>query len=359
MSIQQLPFGRIKNEQIVRFILTNKNGLTASVTNFGAILISFKAPDRYGKIEEVTLGYDTLEDYLKNVKGTIYFGATVGRVANRISKGRFILDGKQYTLALNNGSNHLHGGPSGGLARVVWKANPYHVRRNGIDVYGVSFTYISADGEEGYPGEVSIEAVYELDDANHLIFRYNASTNKPTPLNITNHTFWNLGGPASGPILDHMLLLNAKYFLPVDQTLIPTGEIRPVAGSALDFLDFRRIGERIAQVQDPTNGYDHCFVLNKPTPNSTLLTHAATVRDQKSGREMQVYTTQPGIQLYTGNFLTETKIAQGVVINKQHAFCLETQGFPNAVNTPTFPSVILRPGERYDHTTVHVFTNFE
>ncbi len=325
-------------------MLRNANGMEARITNFGATVVSILAPDRRGKFADVVLGFDDLEGYEKNRK---FFGATVGRYANRIAGGRFILDGKVYPLATNNGANHLHGGLRG-FDRVLWAAQ--ETRRKGA----VVLRYRSADGEEGYPGNLDVEVVFTLTRDDALRIDYTASTDRPTPVNLTNHSFFNLGGDAD--ILDHELKLVADRFTPVGDSLIPTGEIRSVEGTPFDFRIPARIGARIdagdTQLKR-AGGYDHNFVLAK---TSGRLGIAAEVYERKSGRAMRVLTTQPGLQFYSGNNLDGSITGKnGRVYTRRAGFCLEAEHFPDSPNQPHFPSTILMPGAEYRQTTIYQF----
>ncbi len=340
--IEKATFGQTRDGAPVDlFTLRNANGLAAKVTNYGAIITELHVPDRNGKSADVVLGFDKLEPYLEKHP---YFGATVGRFANRIAGGMFQLDGKTYRLAVNNGPNHLHGGLKG-FDKVVWKAEP----QSGA---AVKFTYTSPDGEEGYPGKLEVSVLMTLTDANELRIDYTAKCDKPTPLNLTNHSYFNLFG--QGEILGHELMLAADYYTPVDSSLIPTGEIKPVKGGPMDFTTPHTLGARIAEVGNEESGYDHNFVLNGGGKSLAL---AARVYEPRTGRVMEVHTTKPGVQLYTANYLDGSLTGKnGVVYGRQTAFCLETQHFPDSVNHPSFPSTILRPGEVYAQTTVHRFS---
>jgi len=339
-SVQKSAFGKTpEGTEVELYTLTNQKGMVAKVITYGAILTELRVPDRHGKVGNVVLGFDNLDQY---VKGSPFFGATTGRVANRIAKGRFKLDGKEYTLAVNNGPNHLHGGIKG-FDKKVWRAEPRETK----DGPAVLFTYTSPDGEEGYPGNLGVTLVYTLTERNEFRFDYTATTDKATPVNLTNHSYFNLA--EAGNVLDHVLLLNADHYTPADETLIPTGEIAPVKGTALDFTKPAPIGTRIAQVMSFAKGYDHNFVINGGGKKLTL---AARVTEPKSGRVMEVLTTEPGVQLYTANHLDGSLKGVGGVVYAQHnGFCLETQHFPDSVNHPNFPSVILRPGQIYKTTT--------
>ncbi len=332
---------------VVLFELSNKNGLKARFIDYGAALIGFDAPDADGKFADIVLGFDKAEPY---TGASPYMGATVGRYANRIALGKFTLDGKQHTLATNNPPNHLHGGTVG-YDKVTWKAEPF---KDDAGIH-LRFSYTSPDGEEGYPGTVQCEVVYTLTDTDELRIEYKATTDAPTPVNLTNHAYWNLAGSSAGvTIVNHLLTIHAANYTPTDDTFIPTGEIAPVEGTSVDFREPHTIIERIAQIPGTPGGYDHNFAVDG-TPGT--LRHAATVKDPGSGRVMEVWTTEPGLQFYTGNFLDGTLTGKGgTVYQKNMAFCLEAQKFPDSPNKPNFPSSILRPGETYTQTTVHKFS---
>jgi aldose 1-epimerase len=345
MTVKSELFGRLADGTAVDiYTLTNKAGLEARITTYGAILVSLKVPDRNGVLADVNLGFDTLDGYL----GTHpYFGAIIGRYGNRIAKARFTLDGVEYRLAANNNGNTLHGGIKG-FDKVVWTAEPAESGRGP----GLKLTYLSKDMEEGYPGNLAVTVVYTLTDANELEIRYEATTDKKTVLNLTNHAYWNLKGEGRGDILGHLLQIEADRYTAVDSpvNLIPTGEILAVAGTPFDFTSPHAIGERIAEVE---GGYDHDFVLRS---GGGTLTLAARVEEPESGRAMEIWTDQPGIQLYTGNFLDGTVAGKsGKAYGKHFAFCLETQHFPDSPNHPNFPTTILEPGQTYRTTTVHKF----
>jgi aldose 1-epimerase len=345
MAVQKELFGHLADGTAVDiYTLVNKAGLEARITTYGAILVSLKTPDRNGVLADVTLGFDDLAGYL----GTHpYFGAIIGRYGNRIAQARFTLDGIEYRLAANNNANSLHGGIKG-FDKVVWKAEPVESGRGP----GLKLTYLSRDMEEGYPGNLAVTVVYTLTDANELEIRYEATTDKATPVNLTNHAYWNLKGEGRGDILGHVLQLEAEAVTAVDSAvnLIPTGEITPVAGTPFDFTTPHAIGERIARVE---GGYDHNFVLR----GSGTPALAAHVEEPESGRVMEVWTDQPGIQLYTGNFLDGSVVGKGGKAYQKHfAFCLETQHFPDSPNHPNFPSTILRPGEVYRTVSVYKFS---
>src|SRR6185369_16715025 len=341
-NVQRAEFGKLPNGTPVElFTLTNSSGLVAKVSNYGTIITELHVPDRAGKTGDIVLGFDHLEQYLK---GHPYFGCTVGRVANRIAKGRFILEGKTYNLAVNNGPNHLHGGLVG-FDKVVWHAEP----QSGASV---KFTYTSADGEESYPGQVAVTVVVTLTDANELSIDYSAVTDKPTPVNLTNHSYFNLAG--EGDVLNHEMMIAADHFTPKDEASIPTGEIKPVKGTPMDFTTPHPIGSRFSQIEEKPAGYDHNYVLNSGGKSLGL---AARVFEPKTGRVMEVRTTEPGVQLYTANYLDGSLTGKRGLVYRQHcAFCLETQHFPDSVNHPQFPSTVLRPGQTYRQTTVHKFT---
>ena len=344
MNLTKSVYGKLADgTQVDVYTLTNAAGMRARLITFGAILVSLETPDRDGKLADVTLGYDTLGEW---VKGTSYFGATVGRYANRIAKGKFTLDGKAYTLATNNGPNHLHGGIKG-FNKVLWDAKPVRA----ANAVGVAFTRVSKDGEEGYPGNLTATVVYTLTSANELKIDYTATTDKPTIVNLTHHSYWNLTGGAAGDILGHELMLAADQYTPTDEGLIPTGVMAPVKGTPLDFTKPTAIGARIAKV---AGGYDHNFPLRAKGPEMAL---AARVTEPKSGRVLEISTTEPGIQFYSGNFLDGTEIGKGGVAYKKHfGFCLESQHYPDSPNKPDWPSVVLRPGQTYRHTTIHKFS---
>jgi aldose 1-epimerase len=345
MSISKQSWGKTpEGAEVDLYTLGNANGLRVKIMTYGATIASVEVPDRNGKTENVTLHLDSLADYLK---GHPFFGSTVGRYGNRIAKGRFTLDGKQYTLATNNGPNHLHGGLKG-FDKAVWKAEPVQTD----DSVGVVFSYQSADGEEGYPGAMSVRVTYSLTNENELKMAYWAKTDKPTVVNLTNHTYWNLENGGASDVLEHQLTLNADRYLPVDAGLIPTGELKSVKGTPMDFLQPNTIGARIKQVD---GGYDHCYVLNREQGEKGLSLAARAVAP-KSGRVMEIYTTQPAIQFYTGNFLDGTLHAAGKTYGQHFGFCLETQHYPDSPNQPAFPSTVLRPGEQYEQLTVHKFS---
>jgi aldose 1-epimerase len=342
-GVRMEAFGKADGKPVELYTLTNAKGMKAQIMTYGATLTGLWVPDRDGKLADVVLGFDDLQGYLK---GHPFFGSTVGRVANRIAKGKFTLDGREYKLFVNNGPNTLHGGKKG-FDKVIWTAAP--VKGN-----AVKFTYKSSDGEEGYPGNLTASVTYTLTDDNELRLDYEATADKATPVNLTNHSYFNLAGQGSGTILGHELTLEADKYTPPDDTLIPTGEIKAVKGTPLDFTTPHTIGERIDQLKDKTGGYDHNFVLNG---GGKKLAPAARVREPKSGRVMEVLTTEPGVQLYTGNFLDGKLQGKGGAAYPKHgALCLETQHFPDSVNHANFPSTILRPGATFRSTTVYKFS---
>ncbi|MGD0651178.1 MAG: aldose epimerase family protein [Verrucomicrobiia bacterium] len=340
MSLQKKPFGKLADgSPVTLFTLRNAGRLKAAVMNYGATLVSLEAPDRKGRPADIVLGFDTLEDYV--TRNGPYFGCIVGRYANRIAKGRFTMDGVSYKLATNNGPNHLHGGLKG-FDKVYWQAEASEGREP-----SVKFTYLSRDGEEGYPGNLLVTVVYTLTDQNELRIKYTAKTDKATPVNLTNHAYFNLAG--TGDVLAHELTITGDRYLPVDDTLIPTGEIRPVKGTPMDFTRPMGIGSRFAELGGDPGGYDHCYVLQNDGRKPALAAH---IHDPESGRILEVHTTEPGMQLYTGNFLDDSIKGKGGHAYPRHAgFCLETQHFPDSVNQPKFPSVILRPGQGYSQKT--------
>jgi aldose 1-epimerase len=332
------------------YTLTNSSGMEVRAVSYGGIILSLRVPDRDGKLGDVVLGYDTLDGYLK---ASPYFGSIIGRYGNRIARGKFTLDGKEYSLATNNGPNALHGGVKG-FDKVVWRAESFK-KPEGV---GVVFSYMSADGEEGYPGKLEATVTYTLADDNTLGFDYRAVTDKATPVNLTQHSYFNLAGDGAGDILGHELMLKASRFTPVDSTLIPTGEIRAVAGTPFDFTTPHTIGERIGAQEEQIKfggGYDHNFVLDREPGDSLQL--AARVYEPKSGRVMEVSTTEPGVQFYSGNFLDGSITGKaGHVYRHRTGFCLETQHHPDSPNKPEFPSTILKPGQEYRSRTVYAFS---
>jgi len=350
-TVTRAPFGKTADGGAVElFTLTNTNGVQIRITNYGAIIVSIRVPDRNGKLDDVVLGYDTLEGYTASGNPR-FFGAVVGRYGNRIANGRFTLDGKNYQLATNNGPNHLHGGVKG-FDKVVWRAEPFKKD----DSIGVVLEHTSPDGDEGYPGTLKARVTYTLNDRNELIVDYYATTDKPTPLNLTQHTYFNLAGDGKRDITDHIITIDADRYTPVDATMIPTGALTPVDSTPFDFRKPTRIGARIDADDEQIRyglGYDHNFVLNRRTDG---LFHAVRLVDPASGRTLDISTTQPGLQFFTGNKLDGSITGKaGHVYNKRFGLCLETQHFPDSPNKANFPSTILRPDEKYNSRTVFAF----
>ncbi|MDP2981850.1 MAG: aldose epimerase family protein [Candidatus Latescibacter sp.] len=349
MKIVKKPFGITPDGiPVDLFTLENFQGVTAKITNYGGIVVSLLALDSRGEKSDIVLGYETLGEYIRN---NPYFGCIVGRYANRIAGGRFTLEGKEYILAKNNGENHLHGGMKG-FDKVVWKAEDIFPS----DGVGIALTYLSPDGEEGYPGNLSVKVRYILTTDNELRIEYSAVTDSATVVNLTHHSYFNLAGAERGNILNHELLIRAGAFTPIDQTLITTGEIRSVEGTPLDFTRRTPIVARINQNDEQLRygqGYDHNWVLDN---SDGSLSPAAQVVEPESGRTLEVFTTEPGIQFYSGNFLDGSITGKKrKIYNKRDGFCLETQHFPDSVHKPHFPSTVLRPGEEYSQTTVYRF----
>ena len=326
--------------------ILNKNGMMATITPYGGKLISLMVPDRHGNLGDVVLGYDSMEQYMG---GNPYFGAMIGRYGNRIAQGKFTLEGKEYQLAKNNGVNALHGGP-GGFHNVYWRMDKSELK-NKTTLY-----YESKDGEEGYPGNLNVKVIYSLTDDNELEITYQATTDQTTVVNLTHHSFFNLAGEGNGTILDHTLMINADTFTPVDEGLIPTGELKDVKGTPFDFTKATRIGERIDRDDSQLKygkGYDHNWVLNR---KSNDLSMAAILSEPGTGRVMEVWTTEPGLQFYSGNFLTGKDIGKGgKKYEYRSALCLEAQHFPDSPNKPSFPGTVLKPGEVYQQRTVYAF----
>jgi aldose 1-epimerase len=346
-SIQRADFGKTRDGVAVSvYTLTNKSGVTARITNYGGRVVSLMTPDRNGKMADVVLGFDSLDGYLQNPGP--FFGALIGRYGNRIGHARFTLDGRVYQVDRNDGENSLHGGARG-FDKRVW--TPRELTDGGLEL-----TYLSADGEEGYPGNLQATVTYRLTDANELRIDYAASTDKDTVVNLTNHSYFNLKGAGTGDILDHRVMLNADRFTPVDAGLIPTGELRAVAGTPFDFRSATAIGARIEANDEQIKigkGYDHNWVLSRGGGGLVL---AARVEEPSTGRILEVRTTQPGVQFYTGNFLDGTiKGKGGKVYGRRSGFCLETQHFPDSPNKPAFPTTELKPGQKYQSITVFRF----
>ncbi len=338
-GITQKDWGEFDGKKVSLFTLMNNNGTTVTISNYGGTVTSFITPDKNGKKSSIIIGFDSLQPYLQKPP---YFGALVGRYGNRIGDAKFSLDGKEYTLAANNGKNHLHGGLKG-FDKVVWDASV-----SDSSTPSLTLKYLSKDGEEGYPGNLNVTVQYTLTNDDGLKIEYNAETDKATPVNLTNHSYFNLTGDVSNTILDHTLMIDADHYTPVDTTLIPTGEIKSVKGTPFDFTSAKKIGRDIDQVP---GGYDHNWVLHK---KDSSLQKIAELSDSVSGRNMEVYTTQPGVQFYTGNFLNGSFVNRdGTPIKVHTALCLETQHFPDSPNKPNFPSSILHPGEKYHSETMY------
>jgi aldose 1-epimerase len=347
-GVQQKAFGTRDGRPVTLYTLTNSHGVEVHAMNYGGIILSIRVPDRKGQVADIVLGHDALEGYTPNPP---YLGAIVGRYANRIANGTFTLDGKMYTLPKNDGPNTLHGGTTRTFDKVVWDAEPLKGKT------GVAFTYLSKDGEEGFPGNMKVTVTYTLSDANELTIDYQATTDKASPINVSQHSYFNLKGEGNGEILDHEIMINADRFTPVDKNLIPTGELKSVKGTPFDFTTSTKIGARIEDKDEQLtlgHGYDHNFVINRKGPGLTL---AARVYEPTTGRVLEVSTTQPGVQFYTGNFLDGTVTGkEGHVYKRRFGFCLETQHFPDSPNHPDFPTTILKPGEKFHQTTVFKFS---
>ncbi len=327
------------------FTLENTNGMTARVTTYGATLTELLVPDKYGKVANVVLGFENLRDYDKNMP---YFGATIGRYANRIAGAEFALDGKTYTLAKNDGkfNNTLHGGWQG-FDKRIWSGK--QVKTSERD--SVTFSYVSPNMEEGFPGTLMVSVTYALTNNNELQMEFNAVTDQATPVNLTNHAYFNLSGRGAGNILDHELCIKADCFLPTNEEMIPTGELKNVEGTSFDFREPTSIGARIAMI--PNRGYDHNYILHSHESKEPRL--VASVRDPKSGRRLQVLTTEPGLQFYSGNWLDEPIPGIGIIYDRHDAFCLEAQHYPDSLHHPHFPNVVLAPGEQYHQITIYKF----
>ena len=340
-AVSSINWGTVDGKEVKLYTLTNKNGVEVKITNYGGIVTSWITADKKGDRSNVVLGFDSLSGYLAKPP---YFGAIIGRYGNRIGNATFKIDTATYQLAANDGKQHLHGGNKG-YDKVVWDAQPSD------SAASLTLTYLSKDGEEGYPGNLSITVVYTLTDADELLMEYSAETDKTTPVNLTNHSYFNLTGDVANTILGHQLQVHADKYTPVDAGLIPTGELKAVKDGPFDFLQPHQIGERIAQVP---GGYDHNFVLNR---TGAALELVATLSDSISGRKLEVYTTEPGLQFYSGNFLDGSiKTSSGQPIQQHAALCLETQHFPDSPNKPAFPSTLLKPGEKYHTVTKYKIT---
>jgi aldose 1-epimerase len=345
-EVTQESFGAMPDGTKVNiYEMTNSNGLRAKVMDYGAILVSLEVPDRAGKLGDVALGFDNLDSYLKR---NPMFGSTVGRYANRIAGAKFTLDRVEHKLTANSSGNHIHGGRAGRFDKVVWKGRAF----TGDEGASVRFTYLSPDGTDGFPGNLNCTVTYTLTNRDELKILYEAATDKPTIVNLTNHSYFNLAGAGSRDVLNHEMLINADYYTPADKALIPTGEIHSVKGTPLDFTEPETIGARIEQLTQ-TRGYDHNYVL-KNSDGSLVL--AARVYEPTSGRVMTVHTTEPGIQFYTANGMRAINGRSGKMYNRHYGFCLETQHFPDSPNKPHFPSTVLRPGEKYGTMTVFMFS---
>lgn len=345
MSKQEIIGKTFEGEDVIKYTLTNASGIKVEILNLGGIINSIFAPDRDGNIADVVLGFNKPEQYINN---TAYLGAVIGRIGNRIAKGKFSLNNKEYNLYLNDGPNHLHGGKKG-FDKRIFNCTP-------IGDNALELSLVSPDGEENYPGTVDVKVTYSLSDDGKLAINYIAHSDSDTVLNLTNHAYFNLAGHDSGDVLNHELMINADKFTPVDGTLIPTGELRSVENTPMDFRTLKKIGLGIADKYEQIvfgNGYDHNYVLNT---NGDLSQLCSEVYEPASGRVMKVYTTKPGVQFYSGNFLNGTETGKGGKPYKRNAgLCLETQFFPNAINTPEFESGILKAGEEYNHTTIYQF----
>ena len=351
VTINESSFGTLPDGSAVTlYTFRNAHGTEVKIIDYGGIITSLKTADRSGVFEDVVLGYDSLSGYMK---APSFFGCIVGRYGNRIAKGQFTLDGKKYNLVKNNGENHLHGGTKG-FDKVMWEATP----STSADGASLKLTYVSKDMEEGYPGNLHVTVTYTLTNDNELKIDYEATTDKKTVLNLTNHSYFNLSGNTKRNILDHKLSLAASKFLPVDATLIPTGELKAVKGTPFDFTSPEIIGKRINDEHPQIKagiGYDHCWVFDKPLGTLGL---GATVYDTLSGRYMEMFTTEPGTQFYSGNFLNGTVTGKfNMVYEKRYGMCLETQHFPDSPNKPEFPSVVLSPGETYKTQTIYKFSS--
>jgi aldose 1-epimerase len=347
-GVHQQDFGTRDGRPIILYTLTNAHGVEVRAMNYGGIILSLRVPDRKGQLADIVLGHEKAEEYVPNPP---YLGAIVGRYANRIANGTFTLDGKTYTLPKNDGPNTLHGGITRTFDKVLWDGEPLKGKN------GVAFTYLSKDGEEGFPGNLKVTVTYTLTDSNELVIDYQATTDKATPINVSQHSYFNLKGAGNGDILDHEIMINADKFTPVDKNLIPTGELRAVKGTPFDFTTSTRVGTRIEDPYEQMvlgHGYDHNFVLNRKGAGLSL---AARVYEPTTGRVLEVSTTQPAVQFYTGNFLDGSVTGkEGHVYKRRYGLCLETQHYPDSPNHPDFPSTILKPGEKFHQTTVFKFS---
>jgi aldose 1-epimerase len=351
-GITSEPWGEVEGEEVTLYTLTNANGMEVKITNYGGIITSVLVPDRDGTMDNVTLGFTNLDEY---VEGHPYFGNITGRYANRIARGTFDIDDENFYLALNNGPNTLHGGEKG-FDKHVWAAEEV----SGDGEVGVRMSRVSPDMEEGYPGNLDVEVTYTLTDSDEIRIDYHATTDEPTHVNLTNHAYWNLAGDGSGSAEGHELTLMASNYTPVDENLIPTGEIAPVAGTPLDFTTPHPIGERVRDNFEQLllgRGYDHNFVLDRSSPDDSSLIVAARVVEPESGRTLEISTTEPGIQFYSGNFLDATEVGgAGKMYRQGDGFALETQHYPDSPNHPEFPSTLLEPDEEFNSTTIYAFS---
>jgi len=349
LSVSQASFGSsVTGAPANLFTLSNANGLIVKITNFGGIITEIYAPDKNGVFTDVNLGFDHIEPYYKDAP---YFGALIGRFGNRIARGKFTLDGKTYQLDINDGNNHLHGGLVG-FDKVVWDASPFETENS----VGIRLNYLSVDGDQGYPGNLNVTVVYELTNANEILVKYHAVTDKATPINLTQHAYFNLAGKG-GDILNHEVMINADRFTAIDAEAIPTGELPLVENTPFDFRSPRLIGERINEDNQQLkngNGYDHNFVLNKT--HAKELSLAARVHEKNSGRVLEVFTQEPGVQFYTGNWMDGSLTGKGWHYTRRCGFCLEPQHFPDSPNQPQFPNTVLRPGEEYSSVMSYKFS---
>jgi len=347
-GVQQKDFGTRDGRSIILYTLTNSHGVEVRAMNYGGIILSLRVPDRKGQLADIVLGHEKAEGYIPNPP---YLGAIVGRYANRIANGTFTLDGKTYTLPKNDGPNTLHGGLTRTFDKVVWDGETLKGKN------AVAFSYLSKDGEEGFPGNLKVKVTYTLTESNELVIDYDATTDKATPINVSQHSYFNLKGEGNGDILDHEIMINADKFTPVDKNLIPTGELRAVKGTPFDFTTSTKIGARIEDQYEQMvlgHGYDHNFVLNRKGAGLSL---AARVHEPTTGRVLEVSTTQPAVQFYTGNFLDGSVTGkEGHVYKRRYGFCLETQHYPDSPNHPDFPNAVLKPGEKFHQTTVFKFS---
>ena len=350
LKIEKAPFGEVEGQPVDLYTLTNANGLVMTVTNYGGIVVSLTVPDKAGNLGDIVLGFSAVADYVKN---SPYYGCIVGRYGNRIGKAKFSLDGQEYALAANNGENSLHGGVKG-FDKVIWAAK--EVKTD--NAVGVELKYLSKDMEEGFPGNLDATVTYWLTNDNEFKIEYAATTDKPTVVNLTHHSYFNLAGEGSGDILGHELTINADTYTPVDQGLIPTGKLEPVEGTPMDFRTATAVGARIDADFEQLKfgkGYDHNWVLNRKSAGDMEL--AATVFEPKSGRVMEVLTTEPGLQFYAGNFLDDSRTGKSGKVNGfRTGLCLETQHYPDSPNKPDFPTVVLKPGETYKTSTTYKFS---